>query len=287
MRRLRLWTRKCAGVGSLLCATNGTFDLLRGLFEHQAINTSAEPCESDRLTLWSASRGGKALPSDGRDRERLEQMQDARTTTRIECYGATRPQQGRSQNEDAFLISTGDRPFAALADGAGNAEQAAKRVLTMFEKLLNEAIPEQIADAGTWAKWVKLLDSSLLGAAQSTFVAVTIADKEVIGACAGDSRTYLINREGQCKIITDGASKQRLGSGQAQAFPIRLTLGAGDILLLLSDGAWTPLNLYALQMAAVNAAVRHFSEVPAAILEAAGRTGRADDMTAIALKLIR
>jgi serine/threonine protein phosphatase PrpC len=206
---------------------------------------------------------------------------------KLECYAATRPQQGRTQNEDAFLIKTCDHPFAALADGAGNAERAAKRVLALLEKLLSEAPPEQITDAGTWAKWFKLLDSSLLGGAQSTFLAVAIVGSEAVGACAGDSRLYHISREGQCRIVSEGASKQRLGSGQAQPFPIRLTLGAGDILLLLSDGAWTPLNLYALQKTVVNAAVRHFSEVPAAILDAAGRTGRADDMTAVALKLTR
>ena len=55
---------------------------------------------------------------------------------RVESYGATRPQQGRSQN-DAFLIKT----------------------------------------------------------------------------------AYLINRDGQCRIVTDGASKHRLGSRQAQPFP--------------------------------------------------------------------
>ena len=66
---------------------------------------------------------------------------------------------------------------------------------------------------------------------------------------------------------------------------IRLTLGPGDIMLLLSDGAWTPLNLYALQKCVVTAAVKHFSDVPAAILDAAGKTGRADDMTAVAVRL--
>jgi len=204
----------------------------------------------------------------------------------MEAFAATLPQQGRTQNEDAFLIGRGERPFAALCDGAGNAERAAKRVLGLFEKLLNEAAPEQISEAETWARWIKLLDSSLLGGSQSTFVAVAIEGSEVTGACAGDSRAYLVNREGQTKILTDGAAKHRLGSGRAQAFPIRLTLGAGDVLLLLSDGAWTPLSPYLLQKAVASAAARHFSEVPQAVLQAAGRTGRADDMTVVALRIV-
>jgi len=35
----------------------------------------------------------------------------------------------------------------------------------------------------------------------------------------------------------------------------------------------------------VGAALEHFSEVPDAVLDAASRTGRADDMTAVALRL--
>lgn len=205
---------------------------------------------------------------------------------RIEFFAATRPQHGRTQNEDAFLIGRGEPAFAALCDGAGNAERAAKRALALFERLFNEATPEHLLDPAEWGKWVKLLDSSLLGGSQSTFVGVALVGSLAVGACAGDSRAYLINREAQCRIVTEDASKQRLGSGQAQAFPVRLTLGAGDILLLLSDGAWTPLSPYLLQKAVMSAAARHFSEVPAAILDAAGRMGRADDMTAVALRVV-
>lgn len=200
-------------------------------------------------------------------------------------YSTTIESKPAHRNEDAFLIGRGEPPFAALAAGAGNAERAAKRVLTLFEKLLGKATAEQIAASETWAKWVKVLDSSLLGGAQSTFVAIAIAGSEAAAVCVGDSHAYLINREGQCRILTDGAAKHRLGSGQAQPFSIRLILSLGDILLLLSDGAWTPLNLYALQRVAVTAAVKHFSEVPAAILDAAGKTGKADDMTALAVRL--
>ena len=181
----------------------------------------------------------------------------------------------------------GVRPFAALCDGAGNAKQAARRVLRLFERLLNESTPEQITAAETWTRWVKLLDSSLLAGAQSTFLAVALAANEAIGVAVGDSRAYLINREGQCRIVNGGASKQLLGSGQAHPYLIRLTLSAGDIVLLLSGGAWTPLNLHLLQKTVVSAALKHFSEVPAAVLDAAGPTGRADDMTAVAVRLVR
>jgi serine/threonine protein phosphatase PrpC len=207
------------------------------------------------------------------------------STIRVECYGASRSQQGRTHNEDAYLIGRVDRPFAALADGAGNAERAAKKALTLFEKLLGESSLEEIEAAEIWARWVRLLDSALLGSSQSTFIAVGIIGNQAIGACAGDSRAYHVNREGCCRILTDGAAKHRLGSGQARAFPLRVTLEPREILLLLSDGAWTPLSLQTLQKTVVTVAVRHFSEIPVAILDAAGRNGRADDMTAIALRL--
>jgi serine/threonine protein phosphatase PrpC len=214
-------------------------------------------------------------------------MQSVCPGSRIECYAATKPQQGKTANEDAFLIGHGHTPCAVLCDGAGNAQQAAKRVLTLFDKLLTEATTEQLLDHATWNKWVKLLDSSLLGGNQSTFVALAIVNGIAVGSCSGDSRAYLLNRDGDLRILSDGASKFRLGSGRAEALPIRHPLGSGETLLLLSDGAWTPLGLYPLKKAVQGVVGRHFSEVPQAILEAAGKTGRADDMTAIALRLAR
>ena len=205
------------------------------------------------------------------------------TMLRAECFGASRPQQGRTANEDAFLIGR-ERPFALLCDGAGNAQQAAKRVLTLFDKLFKETAPQQVSEHDTWAGWVKLLDSSLLGGTQSTFLGVALLDGMAVGACVGDSRAYLVTREGDCRLLTEGASKFRLGSGRAEAFPIRQTMTSGEIILLLSDGAWTPLGPYLLKKAVMTAVARHLSDVPEAILEAAGRTGRADDMTAIALR---
>ena len=207
------------------------------------------------------------------------------TTLRVQCFGANRPQQGKTANEDGFLIGHGERPFALLCDGAGNAQQTAKRVLSFFDKLFKEAAAQQVSEHATWAGWLKLLDSSLLGGTQSTFLGVALLDGMAVGTCVGDSRAYLVTREGDCRLLTEGASKFRLGSGRAEAFPIRQTMTSGEILLLLSDGAWTPLGPYLLKKAVITAVARHFSDIPEAILEAAGRAGRVDDMTAIALRL--
>lgn len=206
---------------------------------------------------------------------------------RIEMYGATRPQEGRTANEDAFLIEHGSIPFAALCDGAGNAEQVARRVLNLFRKLFQEATLARILSDATWSSWIKLLDSSLLGGAQSTFLGVAMAGSQLVGTCAGDSRAYLVDRNGSCNIITADSCKFRLGSGKAKGAPISLNLQPRDIFLLLSDGAWTPLSPYLLQKAVVSAALKHFSEVPQAVLDASSRTGRPDDMTALALRILR
>ena len=214
-------------------------------------------------------------------------MQSVIPITNVDCYAATKPQQGKTCNEDAFLIGHSHIPRAVLCDGAGNAQQAAKRVLTVFEKLFTEARIEEILEPATWRKWVKLLDSSLLGGNQSTFVGVAVIGGAVVGACAGDSRAYLLNREGELRILSDGASKNRLGSGRAEAFPIRHQLSSGEIVLLMSDGAWTPLGMYPLKKTLHSTMGRHFSEVPQVILEAAGKTGIADDMTVLALRLVR
>ena len=56
-------------------------------------------------------------------------------------------------------------------------------------------------------------------------------------------------------------------------------------MLLLTDGAWTPLSSYLLEKAVRGVLLQHFSDVPGAVLDAAGRTGRWDDMTVVALRL--
>jgi hypothetical protein len=81
-------------------------------------------------------------------------------------------------------------------------------------------------------------------------------------------RIYLLPDDGGCRLLAEPLSKAR-----------------HDILLILTDGAWTPLGPVRLERAARKAALAHFSDVPPAILDAAGQHGRADDMTAVAIRL--
>jgi len=94
---------------------------------------------------------------------------------RIECYGATRPQVGRSANEDAFVIEREPVFHAAVFDGAGNAQQAAHRVARFFKTLIKDQ-PVKTGDPSAWAGWIKLMDSFLLGGNQSTFVGLAVPD---------------------------------------------------------------------------------------------------------------
>jgi len=204
----------------------------------------------------------------------------------MEIYGASRQQEGTKSNEDAFLVGRGQIPFAALADGSGNAQQAARSALGLFHRLFSEATPEEIERFHTWDGWIRLLDSLLLGGAQSTFVAVALLPGRIVGTSTGDSRLYLLTMDGEIQILTEDAQKFRLGSGKVIPFPIHRQVQPGDVLMLMSDGAWTPLNLTKMKALRAKALSRHFSEFPAIFLDEAGKNGRADDMTAVAIRVL-
>jgi serine/threonine protein phosphatase PrpC len=206
---------------------------------------------------------------------------------RIECYGASLPQDGRHlvDNQDAFAIIRSPAATAVVCDGAGNAQLAARRVVGLLEHWLAEATLGQLLGEDVWVRWARLADSALLGGAQSTLVAASVIGAELRGTVVGDSRVYLLPSDGGCVLLSEGASKRRLGSGEIDPFVLRHRLAPRDVLLLLTDGAWTPLDSFRLERAVRSASLQHFSEVPSAILQLAGGRGRADDMTAVAVRL--
>jgi serine/threonine protein phosphatase PrpC len=124
----------------------------------------------------------------------------------------------------------------------------------------------------------------MAGGAQTTFLGVAAVDGRLVGAYAGDSRVYLVNEHG-CRILTEEACR-RLGSGEAEPQPIHQRLATRDVVLLMSDGAWTPLQLPAIQRVVMNLTTRHLSDVPVALLDLAGSKGRADDMTVVAMRIV-
>jgi Stage II sporulation protein E (SpoIIE) len=208
----------------------------------------------------------------------------------IECYGATRIQAGHKANEDAFVIEREPVPHAAVFDGAGNAEQAAHRAARFFRTIIKDRAPKA-GDLNTWAGWVRLMDSQLMGGTQSTFVGVAVPDIDeglVVGAYAGNSRAYVVGEAG-VRLVTTESSPGRIGSGHALGKTFTLKLRLYDILLLMSDGAWVPFgSTYLLRKAVTSALAWHFSEVPQAILDTATPTdGPADDMTVVAMRLRR
>jgi len=208
----------------------------------------------------------------------------------VECFGATRFQAGRATNEDAFLIDRDPVAYAAIFDGAGNAEQAAERAANFFRTLISD--PEaSVGEMDTWASWMRLMDSHLWGGPESAFVGAAVPDLKlglVVGAYAGNARAYLAGRD-NFRIITAESSPARLGSGHVEAKTFSVAFHPHDTLLLMSDGAWAPFGNTALLRKAIEAASsRHFSEVPEAILDAATPAdGPPDDMTVVALRVKR
>ena len=207
------------------------------------------------------------------------------TSSLVGCYGASRPPQGRTANEDAYWIGCDPFPVVVVCDGAGNAQQSARRAITFFQKLWACATLDQIRAAGTWGKWIHLLDSHLMGLSQSTFLGMAVLEDGFVGAYAGDSRAYLSTGDGKIRLLTDSTVKFRLGSGQVKPAFLTGSWQARDLLVLMTDGAWGPLgSLPMVQRAIVKGIGRHLSDVPRSILDSASRTGQADDMTAVVLR---
>lgn len=196
----------------------------------------------------------------------------------LTAYATSVAQPGH-QNEDAFFI---DRlsPLVAVFDGQGNAESAAKKAARQLERLCREN-----GSKPDWTKTAKLLDSYLLGVNKSTMVAASLAE-DVVSVCAvGDSRAYLV-RDGQASILTEDAGKQKLGSGAVQPLIKQVNAKDRDLILLMTDGAWTRFSLYLLSRTVVKNNL-NLPELPRMILEQAAKSGVCDDMTVAVLSVRR
>ncbi len=199
-----------------------------------------------------------------------------------ECYGATRPRQGSRANEDGFWIWRPSSAVAALCDGAGSPSHCAGPVLRAFARQIEGGLLD-VQQFPAWSHWLGETDASLAGGIQTTFVGGALVERRLLGAYTGDSRAYLVNEHG-CRLLSDLPTPP-LGSGHARARPLHEPLDAHDTVLLLSDGAWTPLPLTLIHRAVMAARLAEFADLPATLLDLATRHGgAADDMTAVAMR---
>jgi serine/threonine protein phosphatase PrpC len=205
----------------------------------------------------------------------------------VESHGQSRPQEGRqhTQNQDADVIRQGPVPWVAICDGAGNAQSAARRALSLLESWLGDTTLGELLREQTWMRWAKSLDSALTGGPESTLVVAAMIGQEAVVTWVGDSRAYLVPLEGPMRLLTAQASKRRLGSGDAQARVLREALRPRDTLVLLSDGAWGPLGSTGLERVVRSTLTKPFTDLPGAILDAASPGGRGDDMTAVTMRI--
>src|SRR3989442_750662 len=186
-------------------------------------------------------------------------------------YAASIPQPGHP-NEDAFFVGRlPGAPLAAVFDGQGSAEGAAKKAVRQLERLYTDSRGKL-----DWMKTAKLVDSHLLGANKSTMVAASLALAGAVSICAvADSRAYLI-RNGQASILTEGAGKQQLGSGNIAPLIKEVAVQDRDLLLLMTDGAWTRLSVYLLAQTVMKN-LMNLPELPNSILRQASKGGICDD----------
>lgn len=253
--------------------------------------TAAVVRKPPRARTKSAASGSKKPPAraTGNGREAKPRRWARAQTAELLCAGASRAQQGRTTNQDAFRLERHDPAWIGLADGSGDAPGCAKRALALLAERVAAAAPAALGALETWRDWFAQLDAALAGGPDSTLAAVTQAANPagagsmLVGACAGHSRVYLFERRtGLCRLLSDGASAN-LGSGQARITPIAAPTQPGDLCLLLSDGAWQPLDGQLDALIAAAAGDEAWS-LPAMLLDAASRNGRADDMTVAILQ---
>lgn len=196
----------------------------------------------------------------------------------MQAWGLTDPGCVRTQNQDAFRIEQFDCNdlLLVVCDGMGGAKSgniASSLAIDLFAQEVRRRqkpglLPEQVEQMLQGA--VKLANSTVFDQAQqfedfsgmgTTLVAAYIAGSEAYVVNVGDSRAYLLNRDGVQRITTDHSLVQlmvqrgELTREEAKSYPaknlitraigteptvecdlFRHTLQKGDCLLLCTDG---------------------------------------------------
>lgn len=196
----------------------------------------------------------------------------------MQAWGLTDPGCVRTQNQDAFLIRQydPDTGLCAVCDGMGGAKSgniASALAMDVFSQEIERTRKPEMhpAEIGQMLRAaVKLANFTVYDQSRqfadfagmgTTLVAAYIQDGEVMVVNVGDSRCYLLNRDGVRCVTTDHSLVQlmvqrgELTREQAKSYPgknlitraigtetvvecdlFHLNLQKGDNLLLCSDG---------------------------------------------------
>jgi hypothetical protein len=170
-----------------------------------------------------------------------------------------------------------------VCDGAGNAEQSARKVIRNFQGLAKQAGAMEYANLQNWKSWTGMLDANLLDGHQCTFAAVAALADRIVGVNVGDGKIFKFSKGGSIVTLSHGSSKKRLGSGDIEPFPIHAPIQRGEIVAVMTDGAWTPLSQPRMANLFRQKPAVHPADLPERFLLEAGKHGRADDMTIVLL----
>lgn len=228
--------------------------------------------------------GGAVRPIDGRAAAKADcaaAVKKVAVAPQAPVGGATRARQGRTTNGDAFHLDRGARPWVALADG-GEAAGVARAVLAD----LTAAAPNHVAGA---AAAVVAALAERLSAERSCALAVMARSEEgFVGAATASARLFFWQSRGENVLELAAPMSETEGEETARAArSFSISAARGDVILALSDGAWRGLESCLAEVVAdyFSAAGAGLWGLAAALLEAAGREGRPDDMTAVVLGL--
>lgn len=242
----------------------------------------------------------------------------------IETYGLSDVGCVRELNEDCFCIhgfETEERGFCILADGMGGhnagevaSQSAVKFIADKLREVLDsedeEGVPAVLTDAIEKAneKVYKMsVESTAHRGMGTTVVAAYISDGNAYIANVGDSRAYVVSKDGINQITTDHSVVEELvKSGtitheEARVHPRRNIItravgteedirtdvfeyeyASGDVMLLCSDGLSTMLDDKEIESIIKNEETSE--KTVCSLVDAAKERGGLDNITVICIR---
>lgn len=104
------------------------------------------------------------------------------------------------------------------------------------------------------------------------------------GGGPNEHACWVLRPKGHVAALCDGAGHAQRCAGGSQTTFVGIA-APRDVVLLMSDDAWTPVSASAVQRVVMAQTIQHFSDLPVALFDLAGKHGRIDDMSVVALRI--